>query len=155
MKRTLYFLMSLPLILASGSSVSAQSSNASATGSALSAMGSATLVVGSVQVLAAGARLIVASVETVGDVATVVLRDVASAAEFTVRLWAVAVETASQAASAASEAGGTASLAVGASIATVAVRTGVILGDSAGNVVALIVNELGKAMFHRTKHTDQ
>ena len=42
--------------------------------------------------------------------------------------------------------------AVGASIASVAMSTGIILVDSAGNVIAFIANELGKAMFLHAKH---
>jgi Ni2+-binding GTPase involved in maturation of urease and hydrogenase len=109
-------------------------------------MGSATLIVGSVQILAAGVKLTVVSVEVAGDIATIVLQGASSAARFSVQLSAAAVETAS-------EAGETASLAIGASVATVAMSTGVLLVDSAGNVIAFIANELGKAMFLHALHT--
>ena len=115
-------------------------------------MGSATLIAGSIQILSAGAQLTVASVETAGEIATIVLRDASRAAEFSITLSAAAVETLAQAAS---EAGATASLAVGASIATVAVSTGVILVDSAGAIIGFIPNVIGKAMFHHSKHADR
>lgn len=97
MKRTLRSFVSLAFVVASISAVSAQSSTASTTGSALSAMGSATLVMGSVQMLSAGPNLTVASVNVVGDVATIVLRGASSAAQFSVQLSAAAAQTASEA----------------------------------------------------------
>lgn len=92
------------------------------------------------------------SVETVGEIATIVLQDASRAAEFSVRLSAAVVETAAQAAS---ETGEAASFAVGASIATVAVSTGVILIESGGAIIGFIPNRDGRAMFHHSKHADK
>ncbi len=127
----------------------------SVTGSDLSAMGSVKLIEGSADLLSAGGHLTVASVETVGEVTTVVLTDASKATEGVVKLVASGGAAASQAAGTASQGAGIASLAAGASIATAAVSTGTVLINSAGDVVAFVPHDDDDSMFLHSKHKKQ
>ena len=108
-------------------------SQAASNVSALSAFGSIVVVYGSVAALANAGGAVVASVEKVGEVTTIVLKDASGAASTAI---AISGDVAQGAA-----------LVAGTAVSVSATATGHIL-IAAGKVLAFIPNEAGKALLH-------
>ncbi len=111
-------------------------STAMSNGSELAAEGSALVVYGSLSAVAASGTAVVGSVEAAGDASVVVLAGASGAAQAAVRLSGRAARAAS--------------LVVGTSVEVVATSTGHLL-VAAGNVVAFIPNEIGKALLYHAR----
>jgi hypothetical protein len=104
--------------------------------SALSGLAVAASVAAPVSLVAAGSVLTLASVEVLAEGTVWVLLRASDGARFVVK-WA-------------SVSAGMASVAVGSAIALTAVSAGVVL-SAAGEVLAFIPNELGKALLHHER----
>lgn len=113
-----------------------QGSTALSNASGLIAEGSATVVGGSLSAVAASGTVVVESVQVAGNASIVVLRGVSNAAGATLRLSGDAIAGAS--------------LVAGGSVALVAVSTGYVL-VAAGEVLAFVPNEIGRALLHHTR----
>lgn len=104
--------------------------------SALSALPVAMSISAPVLSVAAGSVLVLASVEVVADGTVWVLQRASDGARIVVKWSAISV--------------GMASVAVGTAITVTAVSAGWVL-STAGEVLALIPNELGKALLHHER----
>lgn len=100
------------------------------------ANGSATIVSGSVMTVAGLGAGVIASVETVGDVSVIVLTSAVDGSRASVRLSGQAARQASTLA--------------GASVEVLALASGMVL-VTAGQVLAFIPNELGRALLHSSR----
>lgn len=105
-------------------------------GSALSALPVAMSISAPVLSVAAGSVLVLASVEVVADGTVWILQRASDGARIVVKWSAISV--------------GMASVAVGTAITVTAVSAGWVL-STAGTVLALIPNELGKALLHHER----
>ncbi len=99
------------------------------------AEGSAMVVGGSVMALVGSGTVVVRSIEAAGEGSRVVLLSAAEGAAASIELSGAVLQGAS--------------LAVGTSVAVVAISTGVVL-VTAGKVIAFIPNEIGKSLMHHS-----
>lgn len=110
----------------------------SAAASRASLAASGMIVAGSAELIRAGALLVVASVTPIANASVIVLRDVATGLETSVRV--------------ASRAAGTASVAVGESVRVVAEAAGCSL-VAGGRLIAFVPNEVGRALIYQSHST--
>ncbi|MES2148575.1 MAG: hypothetical protein V4508_02165 [Pseudomonadota bacterium] len=113
-----------------------QGSSELSNASELVAEGSALVVYGSLSAVAASGTVLVESVETAGDASLLVLAGASNAGRAAVRLSGRAARGASNLA--------------GSAISVVALSTGFVL-VAAGQVIAFIPNEMGKALLHHSR----
>jgi hypothetical protein len=99
------------------------------------AEGSAMVVGGSVMALVGSGTVVVRSIEAVGEGSRIVLVSAAEGAAASIELSGAVLKGVS--------------LAVGTSVAVVAISTGVVL-ITAGKVIAFIPNEIGKSLMHHS-----
>lgn len=123
-------------VLCGAQAAEQQGSSELSNASGLAVEGSALVVYGSLSALAASGGAVVTSVETVGDASVVVLAGASDAVQASVQLSARAARGAS--------------LAAGASVRVVAISTGYLL-VAAGQAIAFIPNEMGKALLHHSR----
>jgi hypothetical protein len=114
------------------------STAASAQASQLAIAGSGAIVDGSAQLVRAGGALTIAGITAVGDASVIVLRDLATGSEASVRI-GVGVAQAG-------------SLAVGQAVNVVAEATGMSL-IAGGRLVAFVPNEVGRALVYAARST--
>jgi hypothetical protein len=141
-KRTLATLAAAGLIasfVAAHASAS-DSTAASAEASQVAIGGSGMIVDGSAQLIRAGGALTIAGITALGDASVIVLRDVATGSQASVR---VGVDVA--------QAG---SLAVGETVSVVAEATGMSL-FAGGRLVAFVPNAIGRALVYAARSTQR
>ncbi|MEP6996798.1 MAG: hypothetical protein ABI900_04065 [Betaproteobacteria bacterium] len=98
------------------------------------------IVDGSIGVIQAGSDLVVTAVRPLADASVIVLRDLATGSEVSVRI--------------SSEIGRSVSLAVGESVVVVAEATGSSL-IAFGKLIAFIPNEVGRALLYQARSTQR
>lgn len=149
----------LTVTLVSKTAFSAQGSGASTGSAAASAVGSAMIVQGSVEILGAGMQFTVASVEIIGDIASITLEasaEVASAVLDAAVYGAaesleITIEVSASMLNSAISASQTAALAMGDIVETVAVGSGYMLVAS-GYVIAFIPTTVGATLIYHGTH---
>jgi hypothetical protein len=112
----------------------------SATASEASLAASGVIVEGSAGIVRAGAKLVVAAVTPLSDATVIVLRDVASGSEASVRV--------------AGDIAQAASVTVGTTISVVAEASGASL-LVAGRLIAFVPNEVGRALVYQARSTQR
>jgi hypothetical protein len=124
----------------SGPALAQDSIAASVTASQASLAASGMLVEGSVGVLRAGGELVVATVRPLADASLIVLRDVATGSEVSVRVGSSVVSATM--------------LAIGESVVVVAEAAGCSL-IAAGKLVAFVPNDVGRALLYQARSTQR
>lgn len=139
-KRTLVTLAAAGCIasFAAMPALAGDSTAASAEASQAAIAGSGMIVNGSANLIRAGTALTIAGITTAADTSVIVLRDVATGSEASVR---IGVDVA--------QAG---SLAVGQTVSVVAEATGMSL-MAGGRLVAFVPNEVGRALVYTARST--
>ena len=127
-------------VLCGAQAAEQQGSSELSNASELAAEGSALLVYGSLSALAASGGAVVTSVEAAGDASVVVMAGASDASQATVRLSGRAAREAS--------------LVAGRSVTVLAISSGYLL-VSAGQLIAFIPNEIGKALLHHSRVRSQ
>jgi hypothetical protein len=127
-------------VLASGSltAFAQDSTTASAEASRTAIAGSGMIVRGSAELVRAGASFVVAGISVTSDTSVIVLRDLASGSQTSVRIAADVVRAVS--------------IDVGDTVSAVAETTGVSL-IAGGRLVAFIPNEVGRALVYTARST--
>jgi len=134
----LLFGTTVVMAFASETARAQDSSAASVAASQASLAASGLIVEGSVGVIRSGSELIVAGIRPLADASIIVLRDVATGSEVSVRI--------------ASNVLGATMLAVGQSVVVVAEAAGCSL-ITAGKLIAFIPNDVGQALLYQARST--
>lgn len=141
-KRTLVTLAAAACIasFAATPAAATDSTAASAEGSQAAIAGSGMMLDGSANVIRAGGALTIAGITAAGDASVIVLRDVATGSEASLRVGADVAQAGS--------------LAVGQTVSVVAEATGMSL-FAGGRLVAFVPNEIGRALVYAARSTQR
>ena len=141
-KRTLVTLAAAACIasFAATPAAATDSTAASAEGSQAAIAGSGMMLDGSANVIRAGGALTIAGITAAGDASVIVLRDVATGSEASLRVGADVAQAGS--------------LAVGQTVSVVAEATGMSL-FAGGRLVAFVPSEIGRALVYATRSTQR
>ena len=141
-KRTLVTLAAAACIasFAATPAAATDSTAASAEGSQAAIAGSGMMLDGSANVIRAGGALTIAGITAAGDASVIVLRDVATGSEASLRVGADVAQAGSRA--------------VGQTVSVVAEATGMSL-FAGGRLVAFVPNEIGRALVYAARSTQR
>jgi hypothetical protein len=139
-KRTIAILTAAACLSFVGSNAAvAQDSTAESTAASQASLAAAGMIIdGSVGIIRAGVQLTVAAVNPLAEASVIVLRDVATGSEVSIRV--------------AGDMAHAASIAVGDTVSVIAEATGASL-IVAGRLVAFVPNEVGHALVYQARST--